>query len=130
MVAGSTASPGHFFPRSSTEFCRDIISRSRSPSPAPQHINHYHKDMISENEERIHNSNMKTRYPETFRGQSSVYNPLLGRCYTSHDSSSYRYYRYTSPPPPESNVRYRTRPSEPIYVPMMTGSTTKYKRKK
>lgn len=130
MVAGSTASPGHFFPRSSTEFCRDIISHSRSPSPAPEHINHYHKDMISENEERIHHSNMKSRYPETFRGQSSVYNPLLGRYYTSHDSPNYRYYRYSSPPSPESNVRYRTRLSEPIYVPMMTGSTTKYKRKK
>jgi len=61
MVAGSTASPGHFFPRSSTEFCRDILSRSRSPSPAPEHINHYHKDMINTNEERIHHSHMKTR---------------------------------------------------------------------
>jgi len=130
MVVGSTASPGHFFPRSSTEFCRDILSRSRSPSPAPEHINHYHKDMISSNEERIHHSQMKARYPETFRGNSSVYNPLLGRCLTSHDSPGYRYYRYKSPPPQESSARYRTRLSEPIYVPVMTEPISKYKRKK
>ena len=33
------------------------------------------------------------RYPETFRGQSSVYNYQLGRCMTSHDSPGFRYYR-------------------------------------
>jgi len=130
LVLGSTASPGHLFPKTSTEFCRDIISRSRSPSPAPEHINQYHRDMVSQNEERIHHSSMKVRYPETFRGQTSIYNPQLGRCYTSHDSPSYRYYRYSSPPPMESNVRYRTRLSEPIYVPVTTESGAKYKRKK
>jgi len=130
MVVGSTASPGHFFPRSSTEFCRDILSRSRSPSPAPEHINHYHRDMIAEHEEKIHHSYMKLRYPETFRGSSSVYNPLLGRCYVSHDSPGYRYYRYSSPPPPESNVRFRTRLSEPISVPTPPDNLIKYKRKK
>ena len=60
LVVGSTAHPGHRFPRSSTEYCRDILSASRSPSPAQQHINNYHKEMISSNEERIHHSRMKT----------------------------------------------------------------------
>merc|ERR1719228_315530 len=35
LVVGSRAHPGHHFPRSSTEFCRDMIITSRSPSPAP-----------------------------------------------------------------------------------------------
>ena len=60
LVVGSRAHPGHRFARSSTEYCRDIMSASRSPSPAPQHINNYHKEMISSNEERIHHSRMKT----------------------------------------------------------------------
>ena len=60
LVVGSTAHPGHRFARSSTEYCRDIMSASRSPSPAPEHINNYHKEMICSNEERIHHSRMKT----------------------------------------------------------------------
>jgi len=135
MVIGSTAHPGHHYPRSSTEFCRDIISHSRSPSPAPEHINHYHRDMISSNEERIHHSNMKNRYPETFRGTSSVYSPTLGRYLTSHDSPSYRYYRYKSTEPQQSNSfspRYKTRNKEEIYLPidMATWNNLKNRRKK
>ena len=60
LVLGSRAHPGHRAARSSTEFCRDIMSACRSPSPAPQHINDYHKDMICSNEEKIHQSRMKT----------------------------------------------------------------------
>ena len=60
LVVGSRAHPGHRFPRSSTEYCRDLMSASRSPSPAPQHLNNLHQEMISSNEERIHHSRMKT----------------------------------------------------------------------
>merc|ERR1711997_1433537 len=112
LVVGSRAHPGHRFPRSSTEYCRNIMSASRSPSPAPQHINNYHKEMICSNEERIHHSRMKTMYPETYRGQSSVYNYQLGRYLTSHDSPSYRYYRYSSPSPLQDRIlppRYSSR---------------------
>jgi len=38
--------------------------------------------------------------------------------------------RYSSPPPPESNVRFRTRLSEPISVPTPPDNLIKYKRKK
>lgn len=82
LVVGSRAHPGHRFPRwghlsvkraecrhplfipyrSSTEFCRDIMITSRSPSPVPQTINNFNKDMIAETEEKIHTSRMKTMY--------------------------------------------------------------------
>ena len=45
--------------RSSTQFCRDIMMSSRSPSPAPQHISNYNRDMIAETEEKIHTNRMK-----------------------------------------------------------------------
>ena len=35
---------------------------SRSPSPVPQTINNFNKDMIAETEEKIHTSRMKTMY--------------------------------------------------------------------
>ena len=50
----------HFYLRSSTEFCRDIMITSRSPSPVPQTINNFNRDMIAETEEKIHTSRMKT----------------------------------------------------------------------
>merc|ERR1712076_320916 len=47
MVVGRTASAGHFLvPRTSGEFSRDIISRSRSPSPCPDAINNMNRDLI------------------------------------------------------------------------------------
>ena len=33
---------------------------SRSPSPVPQTINNFNRDMIAETEEKIHTSRMKT----------------------------------------------------------------------
>ena len=50
----------HLYLRSSTEFCRDIMITSRSPSPVPQTINNFNRDMIAETEEKIHTSRMKT----------------------------------------------------------------------
>jgi len=94
MVTGSTASAGHYrVPRTSGEFSRDIISRSRSPSPCPDAINKMNRDMIESVNEKLHLSNMRNRFPETYRGQSSTYNQNLGRYQTSYDSPGFRYYR-------------------------------------
>merc|ERR1711981_516267 len=95
MVVGRTASAGHFsVPRTSGEFSRDIISRSRSPSPCPDAINNMNRDLIDGINEKLHQSNMRNRFPETYRGQSSSYNQNLGRYQTSYDSPGFRYYRY------------------------------------
>jgi len=95
MVIGPTASAGHYsVPRTSGEFSRDIISRSRSPSPCPDAINKMNTDMIDSVNEKLHLSNMRNRFPETYRGQSSTYNQSLGRYQTSYDSPGFRYYRY------------------------------------
>lgn len=126
MVVGSTGHPGHFAPRSSGEYSRDILSRSRSPSPVAEHINHMNRDMIDANKEMIHQSKMRNRFPETFRGQSSSYNPTLGRYQTSYDSPGFRFYRYdnTKEPPRFSHTsvdrhmpRFSTRNRERITVP-------------
>merc|ERR1719397_1425532 len=81
-------------PPTSGEFSRDIISRSRSPSPCPDAINNMNRDMIDSVNEKLHLSNMRNRFPETYRGQSSTYNQNLGRYQTSYDSPGFRYYRY------------------------------------
>jgi len=120
LVVGSRAHPGHHFPRSSSEYCRDMIISSRSSSPIPVHINNYNKDLIADSEEKIHTNRMRAMYPETFRGQSSVYNYQLGRYLTSYDSPGFRYYRYTSPDPVETRVtvpRFSTRCGENVFVP-------------
>merc|ERR1711862_478058 len=102
LVVGSRAHPGHHFPRSSSEYCRDMIISSRSSSPIP-----------------VHTNRMRAMYPETFRVQSSVYNYQLGRYLTSYDSPGFRYYRYTSPDPVETRVtvpRFSTRCGENVFV--------------
>ena len=72
-MADNTAHPGHRQPRSSTEFAREILSAARSPSPAPLAIQQFHQEMVGQTNERLHRSAMRVRYPETFRGQASVY---------------------------------------------------------
>merc|ERR1711962_1189744 len=52
MVTGSRASPGHFGPRTSSQWSRDLISHSRSPSPCPETINNMNRDMIDSNNEK------------------------------------------------------------------------------
>merc|ERR1711953_1132078 len=85
-----TPSAGHFsVPRTSGEFSRDIISRSRSPSPCPDAINNMNRDLIDGINEKLHQSNMRNRFPETYRGQSSSYNQNLGRYQTSYDSPGF-----------------------------------------
>ena len=72
-MADNTAHPGHRQPRSSTEFAREILSAARSPSPAPVAIQQFHQEMVGQTGERLHRSAMRVRYPETFRGQASIY---------------------------------------------------------
>ena len=51
-----------FVPRSSSEYCRDMIISSRSSSPIPVHINNYNKDLIADSEEKIHTNRMRAMY--------------------------------------------------------------------
>merc|ERR1711913_51600 len=74
----------------------DIIQRARSPRPGPETINNYNRDLVESIADTVHHSRMKSRYPETYRGQSSTYNQAMGRCQQSYDSPGFRYYRYSN----------------------------------
>jgi len=126
LVTGSTAHPGHPYPRSSSEYSQDFICRSRSPSPCPETINNMNRDMIDSINEKLHVSNMRNRFPETFRGQSSTYNQSMGRYQTSYDSPGFRFYRYDNRNDPvrvshsfvaNEGPRFSTRLGEIINVP-------------
>jgi len=128
IEGGRGASPGHFFPRTSTEFSREILSGSRSPSPVPETINRFNQEQTERIREHLHTRQQKALYPETYRANSSSYNPILGRYMRTADSPGFRYYRfgndYSDYPAAlrSTPTRYRSRLEEFIYVPF----TTKY----
>jgi len=133
MVEGSSAHPGNYTPRTPSEYARNLLCITRSPSPAPQTINSMNRDMIDSAREKIHHSKYSLKYPETYRsGKCSTYSSDLGRCYQSHDSPGYRFYRYSSPAPKgymsenNSNSRYSTRISERIFLPVQNPVAPKY----
>merc|ERR1712002_59336 len=123
---GRGASPGHYFPRTSTEYCREILSGSRSPSPIPETINRFNQERTDRVREQMHIAQQKSMYPETYRARNSSYNPILGRYMRTADSPGFRYYRfgtdYSDVPPllRTTPTRYRSRLEDFIYVPFTT----------
>jgi len=123
LEGGLGADPGHFFPKTATEFSRELRSQSRSPSPIPDTINRMNKEMCERNKERLHASKQKAWYPETYRERSSTYNPVLGRYMTNADSPGFRFYRYGNdysnfPARMRSTPsRYSSRLTDLVYVP-------------
>ncbi|XP_023327059.1 uncharacterized protein LOC111700405 [Eurytemora carolleeae] len=123
LEGGRGASPGHFFPRSSTEYSREILSTRHTPSPVPETINRMNKEFTERVKEKLHASKYKTMYPETYRERSSSYNAVLGRYMVNADSPGFRYYRYGNSyadlPASMTSVpsRYRSRLSDIVYVP-------------
>jgi len=127
MVHGDRGtSPGNFFPRSSSAYCREITSRSPSPVPRsiPDTINKMNREMYDSVKEKLHTSKYKIMYPETYRGQYSSYNPVLGRCMTNNDSPGFKYYRYGNdysalPAKLQSKPcsMYRTKAHDVVYAP-------------
>lgn len=118
-------SPANFFPRSASAFAREIISRSPSPCPRsiPETINKMNREMYEEVREKLHTSRYRIMYPETYRGQYSSYNAVLGRCMVNEDSPGFKYYRYGNDYAElpaklrsQSSV-YRTKAHDVVYVP-------------
>jgi len=124
---GRGASPGHYFPRSSTEYSREILSRrSQSPCSVPETFNRMNREFTESVREKLHRSKQTAMYPETFRASSAGYNPVLGRYMRTADSPGFKFYRFgnsysdypaSMKPTP---TRYSTRLTEVIYVPKYT----------
>jgi len=125
IEAGRGVSPGHhYFPRSSTEFSREILSnRAQSPASIPETFNRINSEFTEHVRERLHKSKHTALYPETYRARSSSYNPVLGRYMRTPDSPGYRYYRFGSdyndfPPSMRSRPsRYSSRQKDIIFAP-------------
>lgn len=122
LVEGSTAHPGHTFPRSPGEFSRLLIAASRPSKTIPEFLNAICQDSCDDARELVHHASYRKRYPETYRGNSTIYNQLLGRYLSGQDSSHFRYYRHSNPPSMKKNEkaqsRYSSRMNEIIHKPM------------